>query len=350
MKGFVSMKQIIMLAFLALAFALPAKAQTADADARAQILKGQIEGFLENQKSMALKNGCKLATKGDITVEKANGYYAFTLPHITYTDAKGVRSEIGMLAINAVPEGNFDWKVTLALPTPITSFGSGGGHFFKTDIGTQTISGIWNEKLGHFTSVNANFSNIQLNDLVKQSTVTIGAASFVSQLTERDTDAFTGNARLTLDNISIFEAGTTFKGTLPKIVTDTNLADRAMKSPMTKEEVKNRPQSTHPDFYNIFAMLFGAPERVETKITGLDAINAQLQQSMITATPDQRANLLQAILAISAVSGMGKPVADDPGTKYYDIVFTNNGNITVNGTDFGSLMSVKPAAGQPILR
>ncbi len=347
------MKYLALLTLLALLIAPAARAQ--DTDARAQILKAQLEGFLENQKSMALKNGCKLATKGDITVEKASGYYAFTLPHITYTDSKGVRSEIGMIAINAVPEGTDDWKVTLALPTPINSFNSAGSAIFKTDIGTQNASGVWNEKLGHFTSVNATLNNVQLNDLLKQSSMTVGALNLSSALTEKDAEAYTGSARATLDNISIFEADTTFKGTIPKIVLDTNLADRASKTAMTKEQIKNRPQLPYPDAYNIFAFLFGAPERVTAKITGLDAINSQLQQAMITATPNNRQNLLQSILVVSAVSGMGKPVTGDATTKSYDLVFGQNGSMSINGTDFGSLMKTAPAAGgatagTPVLR
>lgn len=338
------MKQFALLALFLTLFAPAAKAQ--DNDARAQILKGQIEGFLENQKSMALKNGCKLDAKGEVTVEKASGYYAFTLPNITYIDSKGVRSEIGMLALNATPQENNEWKVSFALPTPVTSYGAGGGEMFRTDIGNQTTSGVWNEKLGHFTSLNAKLDNVRFNNLVDQGTVTVGAFGLVSQLNEQDAGAYTGTAQATLDNISIFDATTQFRGVLPKIQMNTNLADRAAAAPMTKEQVKNRPQSAHPDFYNIFSFLLGAPEVVNAKITGLDSINSQLQQSMITATPDKRQKILQAILGVSAVSGMGKPVAGDAATKQYDVVFGKDGNVKLNGTDFGSLMNAKtPAAG-----
>jgi len=344
-----TMKQIALFAFLMLFFAAPVLAQ--DNDARAQILKGQLEGFLENQKSVALKNGCKLDTKGAITVEKTSGYYAFTLPDITYTDSKGVRTEIGMVALNAVPQENNEWNITLALPTPFKSFGSGGGEQFRTDIGAQNATGVWNEKLGHFVSVDADYTNIRLNNLKDQSTITIGALAINSQLTEKDPEAYTGNMIVTADNISVFDAGTTFKGTLPKITMNTNIADRAMKTPMTKEQVKNRPVSSHPDFYNVVSFLFGAPERVQTTITGLDSVSAQLQQAMVTATPSVRGKLLPVILGVGAVSGMGKPVPGDASSKSYDIVFGANGAVTINGTDFGTMMSTAaPAAGKPVLR
>lgn len=348
------MKKIALLALLALLLA-PAAYAAEPTDARVQILKGQIEGFLENQKAMALKNGCKLDTKGSVTVEQADGYYAFTLPHITYTDSKGIRSELGMVAVNATPvEGN-DWKISVALPTPISSYNANGTEAFRTDIGTQTATGVWNEKLGHFTSVNANLGNVQMNDLLKQSTATVNGVTFASNLTENDPEAYTGSANVILSSVSLYNAQTQFKGTIPSIALKTNLADRAMKAPMTKEQVKNRPQNNYPDGYNIFAFLFGAPERVTGTITGLDAMNAQLQQALITAKSEDKQAILQSILGVSAVSGMGRPVPNDPASKSYDVVFGKDGNVTLNGTDFGSLMSVQPAAGvakagTPVLR
>lgn len=339
------MKKLAIFALIALLIAPVAHAQTPENDARAQILKGQIEGFLENQKAMALKNGCKLATKGNVTVEQANGYYAFTLPHITYTDSEGIRSEIGMIAVNATPDAGNDWKLSVALPTPISSFNTSGNEIIRSDIGSQSASGIWNEKLGHFTALNANLGNLRVNNLLDQSTASINGVSFNSQLTERDPEAYTGTANMILSSVSIFDAGTQFKGTIPTIAFKTNLADRAMKTPMTKEQVKNRPQNKYPDGYNIFAFLFGAPERVEGTITGLDAVNSQLQKAMITAKPNDRQNILKSILAVSAVSGMGRPIPNDPASKSYDIVFGKDGNVTLNGTDFGSLTNIQPAAG-----
>ncbi|PZO88289.1 MAG: hypothetical protein DI626_02115 [Micavibrio aeruginosavorus] len=333
------MKYFALLALLLTFFAPSAHAQGTPADeARAQILKAQLEGFLENQQAMAVKNNCKMDLKGGVTVEKANGYYAFTTPHITYTDAKGIRSELGMVALNAVPQTNNEWKITLALPTPISSYNQAGREEFRTSIGGQNAVGIWNEKLGHFTSMNGKYSNVQMNNLIEQHTVTVGALTYESVMTEKDPEAYTGSGRATLDNISFFDPETTFKGILPKIVLDTNLADRAAKSPMTKEQVKARPQATYPDFFNIFSQLFGTPERVNAKVTGLDGLSSQLQQAMITAPAQNRAWFLQGILGVSAINGMGKPVSGDNATKSYDVVFGQNGSVTVNGTDFGSLV------------
>ncbi len=332
------MKQFVILAFLALIFAPAAYAQALDP--QAQILKGQIEGFIEAQKATALKNGCTLTTNGNVTVEKANGYYAFTLPHITYTDAKNVRSEIGMVAINATPDGTDNWKVSLALPTPINSF-SGKQQLARTDISSQTISGVWNTKLGHFTALNGNLNKVQVNDLVKQNTVTIGNVTVASKLNELEPTVWTGKADTTFNSISIFSADTNFTATLPKIAMTTNLADRAATTPLTKEQIAARPQEGQADAYHIFAMLMGAPERVKATVTGLDSINTQLQQAMLTAPANTRQDFLGAILTVSAISGIGQSVPNDVSSKSYDVVFGQGGQVSINGTDFGSILTAK---------
>lgn len=342
------MKLLTVFALFALLVAPLAMAQTQapiavpNADVRAQVLKDQIEGFLENQKLMAAKNNCKLETLGEVTVEQGQGYYAITLPSITYTDAKGIRSEIGMIAINASPDTEDDgWKISLALPTPINSYDTTGAAIARTDIGTQNASGLWNERLGHFTSVNARFGNVQINDLVHQNTVTVGELAFFSSMEEQDEGMWTGSAQATLSNISHFNSASTVKVAVPKIAFSTNVSDRASKYVLNKEEIKNRPQRDgFPDVYNIFSQLFGAPEEVKGVITGLNPVMTQLQQATITAKPEQRQDILAAALGVTAINGVGKPVAGDPDSRLYNVRFQNDGKVMVNDMDITSL--IKP--------
>lgn len=333
------MKKFALTALVALSVATPAAAQNTTANT--QILRDQIDGFLDNQKAMATKNNCTLVTKGQTSVEQANGYYAFTLPDITYTDAEGVRSDIGMVAVNATPDVKDTWKVSLALPTPINSYTKAGTQLVRTDIGSQTSNSIWNTRLGHFTSVSSNLGNVRINHLKEQVTITLGGVKITSLMNEQDPDAWTGKADIELANISVFDAETNFTGVIPKITLTTNLADRASKTPMTKEQIAKRTQAGYPDFYNVFAQLFGAPERVQAVVTGLDSVSQKLQQAMLTARPEQRQEYLTAIIGVSAISGIGKPVQGDASSKSYDIVFGQNGQITINGTDFSSLMKIK---------
>src|SRR5690606_11792956 len=131
--------------------------------------------------------------------------------------------------------------------------------------------------LGHFTSVSANLGNVRINHLKEQVTVTIGGVKITSLMNELDPESWTGKADVELANVSVFDAETNFTGVIPKITLTTNLADRASKTPMTKEQITSRKHAGYPDFYNVFAQLFGAPERVQAVITGLDAVSSQLQ-------------------------------------------------------------------------
>lgn len=326
------MKYLLLLTLSFLLFAPAAKAQ--GLDPQVAILKGQIEGFLEAQKITAQKNGCLFATNGDLTVEKANGYYAFTLPHITFTDAKGVRSELGMLAINATPDGTDNWKISMALPTPVNSFNPSGKQTFRTDLGAQNISGVWNVKLGHFTNLNGSIATVKISNLVEQTTMTVANASLNALLSETTPGTWSGKANALLANVSVFDAETNFTGTLPKVTLTSNLSGTSGTAPLTKDQITARAQ-------NGFGSLLGAPQNAYAVVTGLDSVNTQLQQAMLTAKPAQRQEYLGAILMVSAVSGIGRPVPNDSASRSYDVVFGTGGKVTVNGTDFSTLTTRK---------
>lgn len=333
------MKLFLAFVFAALLIAPAVHAQTIDP--QAAILKAQIEGFIDAQKVSAQKNGCKLVANGAVTVEKANGYYAFTLPHMTFTDAKGVRSEIGMVAINATPDGTDNWKVSLAIPTPINSFTSAGKSAARTDIGSQAISGVWNVKLGHFTQLNGNIGSMRVSDLIENKSMTIGSITLSSQLSERESALWSGKALANFNDISFTDARTAFTANLSKIKMESNVSSTASSVALTKDQIKSRPQNGQPDGYQILASLIGAPEQALATVTGLDSVNTQLQKAMLTAKPNQRQLYLTSILAVSAVSGIGRPVPNDTSSKTYDVVFGPAESITINGTDFGSLLMNK---------
>jgi hypothetical protein len=333
------MKIVAPLAFTFLAFIPMAQAQ--GLDPQAQILKTQIDAMITAQKSSAQKNGSTLVTKGDVTVEKAQGYYAYTLPHMTYTDAKGVRSEIGMIAINASPDGADNWRVSMAIPTPINSYDKDGKPLVRTDIGSQNASGVWNTKLGHFTNLNATLGNLRINDLATQNSITIGSATMTTALNEIDTGVWAGKADSTFNNIAVYSADTAATSNLPKITMTTNLTDRSGPSVLSARDIAERLNSGDVDGYNIFKMLIGDPERVQAVVTGLDNISTQLQQAMLTAPANKRQTFLTSILAVSAISGIGRPVDNDSSSKSYDVEFTQGGGMTINGTDFGSILTAK---------
>jgi hypothetical protein len=324
------MKTILLLAFI-LVFTVPSAAHAFDA--RAYLLRSQIEAFLQSQKQTAAKNNCKLETKGSVSVEKSSaGYYAFTLPHITYTDAKNVRTEIGMVAMNATPQDNGKWNVSMAVPTPMVSYDTKGAELFKTDIGTQNATGVWDEKLSRFTTVNADLSNIIFSNLMDKNSVSVNAVTFKSKLSEQDEGVYTGNATADIGTITLNDSRTGLKGVLEKIALATSLSARV---------VAGKPQPSAIDGVNVFSQLFGTPERIDGRIKGLDALSAQISTSMLSAKPEHRQSYLAAVLGIGGVAALGKPDPSDASTRYYDVVFGENGEVMLNGTDFGSILTAK---------
>lgn len=333
------MKFLVLLAFSLCLFAPAANAQTTDADVA--VLKAQIEGFIEAQKNAAKRNGSTLLTHSAISVEKANGYYALTLPNISFIDAAGVRSEVGMVAINAAKADADSWKISMALPTPVNSFNKAGKQIMRTDFGTQNLSGVWNTRLGHFTLVKGTIENVRVSDLLKENHVTIRNMTLSSSLTEKQPDIWSGNGTATLSSISAYDHALKQTATLPKISISSELSANASKQALTKEQIASRPQNGQPDGYQIVASLIGGPQTALAIVTGLDSVNTQLQKAAIMAKPDQRQALLTNIITVSAISGIGRPVPNDASSKSYDVVFGANGAVTINGTDFGALLTTK---------
>lgn len=333
------MKYLVLVAFTLLFMTPAAKAQTADADVA--LLKAQIEGFIAAQQNAARKNNSTLHTHSGISVEKANGYYALTLPHVSFIDAAGVRSEIGMIAINAAKADGDNWKISMALPTPVNSFNKSGKQIIRTDFGTQNLTGIWNTRLGHFTLVKGSIDTVRVTDLIKNNHVTIGNVSLSSSLQETQEDQWTGKGDVVLTGISAHDSALNSTATLPKISITSNLSATASKTPLTREQIAGRHQDGQPNGYQILAYLIGAPQTAQAVITGLDSVNTQLQRTMLTVKPEQRPALLTNILAVSAVNGVGRPVPNDASSKSYDLVFGANGSVTINGTDFGTLLTAK---------
>lgn len=107
------------------------------------------------------KGGLKL--DGEVMVEPSEGYYAVTLPHMTSVTPDGSRTEIGIIAINAIPaDAPGQWKMTLAIPSPIVHYGPKGDEQISIKIGKQHFSGIWHEKLDNFVKLKAGYQDVAI--------------------------------------------------------------------------------------------------------------------------------------------------------------------------------------------
>ncbi len=149
--------------FLALlAYSPGAGAAEINAEGAAK-LKGIFENFLSYQKSITEMGGAaaKLEYDGAITVEPAGNYYAITLPHARMLYPGGEKLDIGMVSINASPyDTPGQWKMAVAVPTPIVLMDAAGKPEFKVSLGAQKAAGIWDEGLENFAKLDAQYGNI----------------------------------------------------------------------------------------------------------------------------------------------------------------------------------------------
>ena len=145
-----------------------------------------------------------LKTDGEIMVEQASDYYAVTLPSMTLTDERDITAKIGLIAINATPTEKADeWKMSVAIPTPILYSDKDGNEVMRVDIGTQEMGGIWNSTIKKFTKLSANYQNIKATHFQRQEILTLEKIEIASNLKEEKPQHWSGPTKLLATNLKI---------------------------------------------------------------------------------------------------------------------------------------------------
>lgn len=199
MKRFLQFSAVVLLSCTALT---PAMAQELDADG--QKLKTMFETIIESQKKNQFSQFSTLAFDGDVHVEKSGKYYAVTLPYMTLNYNDGAKFEIGMVAINAAPHDAPDqWKMTFALPTPMTLTDENGEKASQINIGAQRASGVWNDTLGYFSKLDANYESIVMSDPDNSYTFTMPSVQAVYDLESDNNGKWSGPVYFTFNDINL---------------------------------------------------------------------------------------------------------------------------------------------------
>ena len=189
------LKIFVLMLSLTVALNLPVinSAQAAAPDAKIQALKTVFETFLSEQKTLADKSGgAQFEYDGEIMIEPAADYYAVTLPHIKVAYPDGSRVDIGMISINASAHVPGQWKMALAIPTPLLLRESPDAAPIKINIGTQKAAGIWDESLKGFAKLDAQYGNITINQPDAPYTLAINEARIVYDYTKNADATWTG--------------------------------------------------------------------------------------------------------------------------------------------------------------
>lgn len=173
----------------------------ADDSARLKTLFGAM---LEDQKKAAAGRGETLELEGDTQIENAGSYYAVTLPHARLKTKEGNTLEIGIIAVNAsAADKPGTWKMTIALPTPFILKDKGGKTLSSLSLGTQKVTGVWNETIRYFTQLDAQYGGIAFTDAAQGVSANIGSLTLTSNLTETTPGKWSGPLSLKLTKFDV---------------------------------------------------------------------------------------------------------------------------------------------------
>jgi hypothetical protein len=198
----------------------PAPAAAAAATTPEATLKSLFETLLADQaRRLAAdkKAPAKLVIDGPVSVEPAGNYYAITLPLLSLEYKDGRKIRIGMISINASPAGQKgEWKMTLALPTPITGSDPDGTNTMTIALGEQKVAGLWNERLNGFTKLDAAYKNLRVDFPANGGSATIDGALIRYDLSQDEAGAWAGPAYFEATGArwrlpTLFSEGTTQK-------------------------------------------------------------------------------------------------------------------------------------------
>jgi hypothetical protein len=196
--------RIFTLSLLIAFFIAPAAFAAKINDKGAEKLKSLFETLISEQQTALKIQGGELKMIGDLTIEQAKKYYAVTLPEMNYIDADGKQTHIGLVAINATPTKDpDDWKMSVAIPTPILRKDEAGNIINKINIGSQNMVGLWQGELNNFSKLSSSYKDIVIQDGKQNNAATIKDIELVMDLKETGKNLWSGPTRFDIKGLSL---------------------------------------------------------------------------------------------------------------------------------------------------
>lgn len=176
--------------FIAICLLFLSFSSSAFAD-QTRTLEKQIQTSLDRfQRNLAL-HGVTAHLEGGLIIEKADTYYAITLPDISIDYPGQSHLDVGIISINALPSKDKDvWRMRVALPTPMRITNALKGESFNIHLATQNIEAFWHGKTDLITALHADLQNIRLEDPASGQQITVGNSNFNHGITDPDLSKF----------------------------------------------------------------------------------------------------------------------------------------------------------------
>jgi hypothetical protein len=153
-----------------------------------------------------------------VLVEKAADYSAVTLPYTKVINPQGDQIDIGMISINATEADDpGQWKMRVAVPTPIIVTDSAGAEIMRIAIGGQRAAGIWDEVLQSFVKLDALYKDMTITG--PEASVKIPETQVIYDFAKDAAGKWSGPGSITVKNIDATgtQNGGTFKAAEARI-------------------------------------------------------------------------------------------------------------------------------------
>lgn len=196
-------KKVILAAVLSLALWHPLEAHAALKKADGERLKAIFTDMITRYENEAKAQGGSLIREGEVMVEPSDNYFAITLPHITTIHPDNSKTKIGMVSINALPGDKKDeWKMTVALPTPIVMTDAADKETATLSFGSQNFVGLFHEQFKNFVRLNGQYKNVTYIDKAENAKITIPDFTVVYDLREGANQLWSGPMSARATNIT----------------------------------------------------------------------------------------------------------------------------------------------------
>ena len=198
---------IIIFATCAGFISIPAQAQTPSSARPSSELETvrSLSQSLEESFEQTLRTMGRLVKRGDMAIEQNNNYYALTSPHYGVQFENGGRLDVGMIAINVVPdEKDNQWKMAYAWPTPMIFVDLNSNQTTgQIRIGGQRSACLYNTVLKYCSKLDQRFENITLTDSVSKLGGSVSSIRLSNALEENDDKTWSGPSRFLIEGVNL---------------------------------------------------------------------------------------------------------------------------------------------------
>ncbi len=176
----------------------------------AQTLKTSFQAFLDYQQTVNKAfGGIDLVYEGELTVAQEATFYTITFPHILIKeldqsqDSAGEVFDVGVITINAMPdEKSGYWKTVMTIPSKMT-LSNGDQNDFTAQFAQQRNIGLFSDRLGYFTKMDMNISDVSFSMKEKETGVSIGGLQLYTNMDESADAKFSGTGHISISNLVI---------------------------------------------------------------------------------------------------------------------------------------------------